>query len=166
MKELYLALCERLSGRLPEVRTIDLFNNQPERQNETTLILPAVLIEMQQVNWSVRGEEGAAILRFYLLQEIVEDTYQGSGEQGAGSAYYFDLLRQLSTVLQGFSGETFSALQRTTTEYDSRYTYMLTHIVTFKCNVTEKLNDNEDYIERVLNEEEIPLSQTITKNII
>jgi hypothetical protein len=132
MKTLYKAIAEKLQGDLGCF--VDIWNRQPERQNEQhPLLLPAVFVEFVSAT-SLRSKNGVqqlgVNLTLHLVQESYSDSYEGAETQAKALAV-FDFTEQVYVSLQDFAGEKFSPLERKATRYDDNYSNVIVFEIDF-----------------------------------
>ncbi len=127
--ELLLAIQAHANQFLPEIKHIDLFNNQVEQLRSTEpgdhpFDLPALFVEMMPIEWHTHSKaqkRGTASLMLHVVQNIFQDTQGGSSEQ----ADALDLLRLPENVDGTFenfnAGDGFSIFQGTQFIPDNNY---------------------------------------------
>ncbi len=151
MKALYLALVNRLKAEVPELITIDLFNNQLANILEKQVIFfPCVLIEFEQINFTNRTEniqEADIRLRFHLAQNIIGlDTYEGSENLNDALAI-FDLKDKVNQALMTFVEPNTSDFRRVGERNDAQYTNIHVIELLYEClyvDVTHWTGNNYD----------------------
>jgi hypothetical protein len=114
-------LADRIAEQLPGV-WVDLDQDQLQPENEALdYPLPydsgVVLISFEEVEWSDQAaglQQGDALIRFTLARQVVQDTYQLSGQRAA-AMQQLQLLTDLHKALQHYAGDgkNFGALVRT-----------------------------------------------------
>ncbi len=137
MKDLYLALVERLKTQVSELVTIDLFNNQFQNMMENQVIFfPCVLIEFEQIDFKNRTEniqEADVRLKFHLAQNIIGlDTYEGS-ENITNALAIFDLKDKVNQALMTFTEANTSDFRRVRERLDAQYTNVYVMELSYEC---------------------------------
>ncbi len=147
MKALYKHIAKKLQNSLG--CHVDIWNRQPERQNEQhALFLPAVFVEFVTAN-VVRSKNGIQQLKIDITLHIVQESYSDSFEQAETqekALEVFDFLERVYVALQDFAGENFSPMERKRTRFDDNYTNVLVYEMDFETiyQDTSKINANND----------------------
>jgi hypothetical protein len=148
MKILYQALANLLATN-EKVVTVDLYNQNYFNEGKKTLALPAILIDFGTTPWSRNKQgvqQGEMTIRFHIVNELYEDFFEGAETQSR-ALEIFDFVEEVYLLLQDFSGETFSKLERTQTDTDTNFDSVIIHILTFKTLYTDTTKaDNSKYI--------------------
>lgn len=121
-KQIFQAICARLSERVPELRRIDWWNNQLARlDGEPTWSVPAVFVEFEVIEWrqlshAVRRGDVAVRLHVVMRAADSEELDASSSDMVA----LLDLIDRIHVAMQGLRGERFSAFQpaSSTTPHD------------------------------------------------
>jgi hypothetical protein len=137
MKALYIALVNRLKTKVPELVTIDFFNNQLQNMMEKQVVFfPCVLIEFEEIIFTNRTEniqEANIRLRFHLAQNIIGlDTYEGS-ENITDALAIFDLKDKVNQALMTFSETNTSDFRRIGERNDAQYTNVHVIELVYEC---------------------------------
>lgn len=137
MKALYIALLDKLKIQVPELITINLFNNQLDNMIQKEVVfLPCVLIEFEQIDFVNKTEniqEASIRLRFHLAQNIIGlDTYQDS-ENIADALAIFDLKDKVNQALMTFSAPNTSDFKRVGEIYNTQYTNVYVIELLYEC---------------------------------
>jgi hypothetical protein len=163
MKALYLALMNRLKTQVPELVTIDLFNNQfANMLVNKVFFFPCIFIEFEEITFTNKTEniqEADIRLRFHLGQNIIGlDTYEGS-ENINNALAIFDLKDKVNQALMTFAEDNTSDFRRIGEKPDTQYTNVHVIELLYEClyvdathwigndydqdvNVTLQLNDD------------------------
>lgn len=111
-KELYKALCERLS-QIDEIKHIDLWNNNVEFiEQETAWERPAVFIEFKPIYWTQVKEKcwrSKTQVSLHIVSDWNGSSAANSDKQDEILAIY-DLSDKIVKVIEGLNGKSFSRL--------------------------------------------------------
>lgn len=102
-KELFEAIKERLTEKVPEVVHIDLWNHNVEFiEQEDNWARPAVFIEFGAIDWALSKDSlrGRGLVRIHIVTDWTE-----GGQEAA-----FDLSGKVFAALNGLSGEAFNGM--------------------------------------------------------
>lgn len=146
MEYLILPIIQRLAEALPELSVVDEDYGQLEVIDEEgkrmyPLTFPAVLVDLEQVDWSsLQGgnQIGEARIKARLLVDCYDDTHIGSGTELFIQTRE-ELRRRMHLALQGFSpsGNSGSGLMRVESKF---YTFdhgIKVYQETYTCRVAE-----------------------------
>lgn len=110
MKLHYLAIVNRIRARVPEVKHIDLYNEQYLKQSEESPILtPAVFVQFSALPWQNQGdgtqEAPDAEITLHLVADDYEDTWQANDANIADSPAmrWIALIEKLHKAFNNFS---------------------------------------------------------------
>lgn len=124
-KELYGKIKETLEAEVPEVKHIDLWNQNVEFLDEEEVwARPAVFVEFGSISWQPlqgRGRRGLGEVRIHLVTDWSE------GEYGAA----FDLGRKVHARLEGLQGEEFNGMTLSATATNHSHEEILENIDTY-----------------------------------
>lgn len=113
-KELYNAIKTKLASDVPEVKHIDLWNQNVEFiDQEDVWERPAVFVEFGKIEWSAfQGgcQRGKGIITIHLVTDWADGGHDAA----------FDLCHKVHTALDGLGGEDFNgmALVETNTNHN------------------------------------------------
>lgn len=139
--ELYTAIVGRIQGVAPEVKHIDLWNNQPDTLETGSLFaLPAVFIEFLPIDWR-RQARGQARGDIQVALHIItrHEPWQSDCKPVEQPVSYLELLERLQSCLVGLAGKSFSALQPTTSETDHNHRELQHSIEGFICQALGRI---------------------------
>jgi hypothetical protein len=90
MKLHYLAIVNRIRARVPEIKTIDLYNGQYQKMDsENPFLTPAVFVEFSALPWVNQGdgtqEAPEATITLHIVAEDYEDVWQADSADIAAS---------------------------------------------------------------------------------
>ena len=116
-KQIYKAICERISQQVPEVKHIDLWNNNiAVLSGGAVWPRPAVFVEFETIEWRQqqnRVRMADVAVRLHVVTDAV--SYNGSTDPKQDTALAFlDLLNKVNTAMQGLRGENFAGFMLTT----------------------------------------------------
>jgi hypothetical protein len=102
-----------------------------------------VLIDFEEVDWQDQGagvQEGAAVIRFTLARQVVQDTYTFTGQAGrqrAPAMQQLQLLGELHQALQHYAadGKQFGALVRTASRKEPSLPGLWVYSMAYKCRL-------------------------------
>lgn len=115
--QIYKAICERLTAQVPDIKHIDLWNN-----NITVLSggavwpRPAVFVEFETIEWKQlqhRARMADIAVRLHIVTDSV--SYNGSKDPKQDTALaFFDLLNKVNAAMQDLRGNNFAGFMLTT----------------------------------------------------
>ena len=116
MEYLILPIIQHVAGGLPELSLVDEDYGQLEVIDDDgremyPITYPAVLIDLEQVDWSElsgKSQMGEARLKIRLIIDCYDDTHSGSGTEGR-IIDREDLRKRLHGLLEGFRPTTESS---------------------------------------------------------
>lgn len=116
-KQVYKAICERLSTDVPDVKHIDLWNNNIEiLTGGAVWSRPAVFVEFETIEWRQqqnRARMADIAVRLHIVTDAV--SYNGSSDPKQDSALAFlDLINKVNSAMQGLRGDNFAGFMLTT----------------------------------------------------
>lgn len=116
-KRIFQAIAERVAKRVPEVRFIDLWNdNIAALGGGAVWPTPAVFVEFETIEWGQLGNAARAAdvgVRLHIVTRAVLTNGHTDKRQDEALAY-LDLIDRVNAAMQGLSGENFSAFMLTT----------------------------------------------------
>ena len=124
--KVYKSIRDRLKEKMQALVYVDLQKGQlSKKQQNYPVPLPACLVELNSANWTntTGGQLGEPKISLYLYLDLVTDSFDGS-ELENETIEILDAQDELYEIMQGFSGEDFSPLSRTSDmiyEYGERY---------------------------------------------
>ena len=116
-KQIYKAICERISQQVPEVKHIDLWNNNiAVLSGGAVWPRPAVFVEFETIEWRQqqnRARMADIAVRLHIVTDAV--SYNGSTDPKQDTSLAFlDLLNKVNAAMQGLRGENFAGFMLTT----------------------------------------------------
>lgn len=117
-----------------KLQHVDLYNDQfANKELEKTFKYPAILIQFSDIIWTTESQgiqKGELLLRFHIGQKIMADTKAGAKFQAKGLTR-LAYLEEVHKVLQNFTGECFSKLDRIATLPDTAHTNQIVDIMEY-----------------------------------
>jgi len=125
---------------------VDLYNDQFSNEEiEKAFKYPAVLIQFSDIIWSTQSQgiqTGEALIRFHVGQKIIADTKAGAKFQAKGLTR-LRYLEEVHKVLQNFTGECFSKLDRVSSIPDTAHTNKIVDIMEYSTIITDASADTK-----------------------
>jgi hypothetical protein len=116
-KQIFQAICARLSERVPEIMFIDLWNNNVAvLSGGAVWPMPAVFVEFETIEWRQQNNgarRGNVAVRLHLVTRAV-NTHGHNDVRASEALAFFDLIDRINTAMQGLRGDNFSGFQLTT----------------------------------------------------
>lgn len=116
-KQIFQAVCARLSERLPEIKFIELWNNNVAQiSGGATWPLPAVFVEFETIEWRQQNNaarRGDVAVRLHIITRAV-NTHGHTDPRQAEALAFFDLIDRVNAAMQGLRGENFAGFMLTT----------------------------------------------------
>ena len=114
---IYKAICERLTAQVPDIKYLDLWNNNiASLSGGAVWPRPAVFIEFETIEWKQlqnRARMADIAVRLHVVTDAV--SYNGSTDEKQDTALtFFDLLNRINSAMQGLRGENFAGFMLTT----------------------------------------------------
>lgn len=153
-RTLFLALQEQLR-QLPSVKWVDKLMGQVNNLDNHVIPYPAVLIEFGRWEPKTIGknvQKGPLIIRFHLLFENFGSSFEGSEDKDQAIAY-FDFVEEIHAGLQGFSGEGWTAMERTGEDEDNDHGIIIDTVIEYQTEVSDNSSDKDK--DRVLTANEV-----------
>lgn len=138
-KDLFIALQNRLKDKVATLQHIDKLFGQLNNLGEHVIPYPAVLIEFARWEITTQGkneQRGILFIRFHCLFENYSYSFEGSEDQSL-ALLYFDFVESIHKALQGFSGPTFTSLQRTGEEEDVDHQVVIDTVLEYATELTD-----------------------------
>ena len=115
-KQIYKAICDRISQQVPEVKHIDLWNNNiAVLSGGAVWPRPAVFVEFETIEWRQqqnRARMADIAVRLHIVTDAV--SYNGSTDPKQDTALAFlDLFNKVNAAMQGLRGENFAGFMLT-----------------------------------------------------
>lgn len=148
-KELYIALQNQLKAKAPEVKHIDILENQLiDQEGSLPNRFPAVWIDFDLTYWKESNSSsltGEMIIEFHVSARTMAEARENPQQDKA--LYIFDLLKKVYAALDGFSTTEVSPLVRWQTEKDKSISSAKVYIVRYKTTITDSNGVKEvDYV--------------------
>lgn len=139
-KQLFMAIVQRLTERVPEVAFIDLWNEHVATiQTGSTWPLPAVFIEFEQydVHQQANHVRTAEVsVRLHIITRA--QNYNGSKDKRMQQALaYFDLIERVDAAMQGLAGECFASFMLTASATNHNHAEIIESIERWTTRVTD-----------------------------
>lgn len=114
---IYKAISERITEKVPEIKHIDLWNNNiAALSGGAVWPRPAVFVEFETIEWRQaqnRVRMADVAVRLHIITDAV--SYSGSTDPKQDSALkFFDLLNKVNAAMQNLQGENFAGFMLTT----------------------------------------------------
>lgn len=123
--ELYKALFERITEKVPAVKYVDLWNHNVEFiEQETAWPCPAVFIEFGEIQWQDfigAGRRGRGTISLHIVTEWAEGQYDAA----------FSVGREVLEAVEGLSGREFNGLALQTSDTNHNHEELLEQIDTY-----------------------------------
>ena len=115
--QIYKAICERITSQLPDIKHIDLWNNDiASLSGGAVWPRPAIFVEFETIEWRQqqnRVRMADIAVRLHIVTDAVP--YNGNSDPKQDSALaFFDLLNKVNSAMQGLRGENFAGFMLTT----------------------------------------------------
>lgn len=115
--QIYKAICDRLTAQVPDIKHIDLWNNNiAVLSGGAVWPRPAVFVEFEAIEWRQqqnRARMADIAVRLHVVTDAV--SYNGSTDPKQDSALAFlDLLNKVNAAMQGLRRENFAGFMLTT----------------------------------------------------
>ena len=115
--QIYKAICDRLSAQVPDIKHIDLWNNNiAVLSGGAVWPRPAVFVEFETIEWRQqqnRARMADIAVRLHIVTDAV--SYNGSTDPKQDSALaFFDLINKVNAAMQGLRGDNFAGFMITT----------------------------------------------------
>ena len=116
-KQIYKAICKRLSEQVTDVKHIDLWNNNiAVLSGGAVWQRPAVFVEFETIEWKQLQKgvrTGDVGVRLHIVTDAI--SYNGSADERQEIALsYFDLIDRINAEMQGLRGDNFAGFMLTT----------------------------------------------------
>ena len=115
--QIYKAICNRLTAQVPDIKHIDLWNNNiAVLSGGAVWPRPAVFVEFETIEWRQqqnRARMADIAVRLHIVTDAV--SYNGSTDPKQDSALaFFDLINKVNAAMQGLRGDNFAGFMLTT----------------------------------------------------
>lgn len=115
--QIYKAICGRLNAQVPDIKHIDLWNNNiAVLSGGAVWPRPAVFVEFETIEWRQqqnRARMADIAVRLHIVTDAV--SYNGSTDPKQDTALaILDLLNKVNAAMQGLRGENFAGFMLTT----------------------------------------------------
>ena len=116
-KQIFQAICTRLTERVPDIQFIDLWNNNVTTLNGGAVWpLPAVFVEFEPIEWRQQGKaarRGDVAVRLHIVTRAVA-THGHADPKMPDALAFLDLIERINTAMQGLRGDNFAGFMLTT----------------------------------------------------
>lgn len=116
-KQIFTAICKRLAEKIPELRFIDIWNNNVTLLNGgATWPLPAVFVEFETIEWRQQNNaarRGEVAIRLHIITRAVT-THGHTDSKQTEALAFFDLIDRVNAAMQGLRGDNFAGFMLTT----------------------------------------------------
>lgn len=114
-KDLFVELATKVQTQIPEIKWIDLWNNQVNfLMEEHPFPTPALFMSFRTVNTQDMGDKQQEVnlqVDFHLYYETFLDTYQ-NGVNQQSALEFLNLMDALNGYFHGTSGDNYSSMRR------------------------------------------------------
>lgn len=111
-KQIFQAICTRLTERVTDIQFIDLWNNNVQTLSGGAVWpLPAVFVEFEPIEWRQQNNgarRGDVAVRLHLVTRAVS-THGAKDPKMSDALGFLDLIDQINAAMQGLRGITFQA---------------------------------------------------------
>lgn len=136
-EEIYTALVARISEQVPEVQHIDLWNEQVAFvEDEMPYDRPAVFIQFMPISWEPMIARPAARGEARIRLHVVTDWHP----EAADKFLSLRLCDKVARAVNGLSGDSFSALDMTTSATNHNHEELVENIEEFTYRCTRSLS--------------------------
>lgn len=115
-KQIFQAICTRLTERVPEIQFIDLWNNNVAALNGGAVWpIPAVFVEFEVIEWRQQNNgarRGDVPVRLHIVTRTIA-THGHNDPKMPDALAFLDLIERINTAMQGLRGDNFSGFQLT-----------------------------------------------------
>lgn len=115
-KQIFQAICTRLTERVPEIQFIDLWNNNVAALNGGAVWpIPAVFVEFEVIEWRQQNNgarRGDVPVRLHIVTRTIA-THGHNDPKMPDALVFLDLIERINTAMQGLRGDNFSGFQLT-----------------------------------------------------
>jgi hypothetical protein len=147
MKDLYTAIEAHITTFLPEIKHVDLFNNQlaelqVDENNGLPFDLPAIFVEFAPIQWakqSSKQKNGTVEVRIHILQENYSQSFRNSQDK-EDALDVLDLVDKVDDTFENFKAENHTPFDGVSTEPDNDHGTVINYIHQYKCSTTKKIN--------------------------
>lgn len=116
-KQIFQAICVRLTERVPDIQFIDLWNNNVQTINGGAVWpLPAVFVEFEQIEWRQQNNaarRGDVAVRLHIITRAIA-THGHDDPKISDALGFLNLIDQINAAMQGLRGDNFTGFQLTT----------------------------------------------------
>lgn len=148
-KVIFQVICKRIKERVPEVKFIDLFNNDLATLNGGAAFpLPAVFIEFESIEWKQMNNgarRGQVAVRLHILTRAVA-THGADDPKQSEALAFFDLIDKVNAAMQGLRFKGFAGFMLTTSATNHDHAELLESVeryVTDAADLTAMPKDSE-----------------------
>lgn len=142
LKQLHQSIEAHIQANLPQIKWIDIWNNQPARYGEDfPWPRPAIFLEYQFPDFETQGkgvQKTDAVINVYITQDLYAGAYTGAPNQTAALAV-LDMIDTVHAAMQGFSDDSagLGALDRQSLTPDTNHGNLVTYSLTYQARVTD-----------------------------
>ena len=139
MRALYESLQDHIYNVMPEIKWIDLWNNQLNNlDQEDPIPFPAAFIEFTPIAWTrmIGCKKAELIIRIHLVQESYASSYKGSATQSQ-ALEILDNSDILDTLLEDYSGQNCTPMIGSNMEIDVNHDMLIDTILDFTTSYTK-----------------------------
>lgn len=116
-KQIFQAICARLTERVPDIQFIDLWNNNVQTLNGGAVWpLPAVFVEFETIEWRQQNNgarRGDVAVRLHIVTRAIV-THGHDDPKMPDALGFLDLIDRINAAMQGLREDNFSGFQLTT----------------------------------------------------
>lgn len=140
-KLLFEEIKNRLIDRVPELKTIGLFNNQFSTEKKINpFVYPAAFIEFESFDWKQQGrgiQIGNAAVKIHVGFETYKTNISSTIPAFPEDDLFFDLIAKIHVALNGFDNECFTPLIRMNEQQDADHDNVLVWATTYGTQITD-----------------------------
>jgi hypothetical protein len=130
-----------LIARVPEIKTIDLFNNQFERESKNNPVkFPCCFIEFENFDWKSQSggiQIGNLVVKFHIGFETYKTNNSSGRPDESNDIDFLDLIEKIHTSINMFNTENFNPLLRVTEQQNTDHDNVLTWVVSYSTMITD-----------------------------
>lgn len=132
---------ERLIAKVPELKTIGLFNNQFEKESENNPIgFPALFVEFDSIDWrsQQRGIQiGLSVIRFHIGVETYKTNFSGEQIWEPNDLEFLELVEKIHVAIHGFDDVNFTPLLRVAESQNTDHDNVIVWDVVYQSQITD-----------------------------
>lgn len=139
-KQIFKAICTRLTERVPDIQFIDLWNNNiATLSGGTVWPLPAVFVEFETIEWRQQGNSsrrGDVAVRLHIVTRTIA-THGASDPNMSDALGFLDLIDHINAAMQGLRGDNFAGFMLTTSATNHDHAELMESVERYVTNVQD-----------------------------